>query len=147
MNIIFFQAICEALNCITSNGDKSAPRLNVISIRNLFGSSKATCIRFWQISQCNPGSPFGSITNNNIIVGSIPCFASGSVLLRKIYDKLTNLCILKHSQYNVTHVVKLPCLVQTLQSTMGNEAVLSLKGFIQVAVPENIHQGMNMGFL
>lgn len=31
---------------ITSKGDKSAPRLNVISMRNLFGSSKATCIEF-----------------------------------------------------------------------------------------------------
>jgi len=28
---------------LTSNGDKSAPRLKVISMRNLFGSSKATC--------------------------------------------------------------------------------------------------------
>lgn len=32
---------------ITSKGDRSAPRLNVISMRNLLGSSKGTCNMWW----------------------------------------------------------------------------------------------------
>lgn len=62
-------------------------------------------------------------------------------------NECTNLCVLEHPQYNITHVIQLLGIEQAIQSIVADKAGLFLKRLIQITITKNIHQRMNMRLL
>lgn len=92
-------------------------------------SSEAAWSRFWQKSQSNPDPPLSPLADN-VLVFSFHALLEGthSQGNRSLKSWPNLFCVHNHSQDKLAHAVKLPHLVQTLQSNTADEAVFHLEG-------------------